>query len=109
MAITVEELEIIIQAKVDKVVPQIRNMMKSVKKELQDSDIDFSAISKSINKEVNKAKPIIKKVKNELDHEEINVKVNDTDARKKINGISKEYKKLILHFGEISKIGRAHV
>lgn len=94
MAITVEELEIIIQAKVDKVVPQIRNMMKSVKKELQDSDIDFSAISKSINKEVNKAKPIVKKIKNEFDPDKIYFKIHTEDAQKQIKGISNEIYKL---------------
>ncbi len=94
MAITVEELEIIIQAKVDKVVPQIRNMMKAVKKELQDSNIDFSSISKSINKEVSKAKPIVQKIKDEFDPDKIYFKIHTEDAKKQIKGVSNEIYKL---------------
>lgn len=96
MAITVEELEIIIEAKVDKVMPQIEKLVSNIKRELQDSNIDFSSISKQINVETNKAKPIIQKLKNEFNPDEL-----DPEFVKKINsmkptikGISNEYTKL---------------
>lgn len=95
MAITVEELEIIIQAKVDKVVPQIRKMMTDVKKELQDSNIDFSLMSKSINREVNKTKPIIKKLKEEFNPEEVKFTINGESMKKEIKGISNQFSSLI--------------
>lgn len=94
MAITVEELEIIIQAKVDKVVPQIRKMLSDVKKELQDSDIDFSSISKSINREVTKTKPIIKKLKDDFNPEEVSFTINGESIKKEIKGISNQFSAL---------------
>lgn len=108
MAITVEELEIIIQAKVDKVVPQIRKMMTDVKKELQDSNIDFSSISNSINKEIAKTKPVIKKLKDEFNPEELDPEfIKKLDAMKpKIKGISNEYSKLTKKIQETNAISK---
>lgn len=104
MAITVEELEIIIQAKVDKVVPQIRKMLGEVKKELQDSDIDFSSISKSINKEITKTKPIIKKLKDEFDPDKIYFQIHTEDAQKQIKGISNQFTSLKGSKEELAKV-----
>lgn len=104
MAITVEELEIIIQAKVDKVVPQIRKMLGEVKKELQDSDIDFSSISKSINKEITKTKPIIKKLKDEFDPDKIYFEIHTEDAQKQIKGISNQFTSLKGSKEELAKV-----
>lgn len=96
IAITVEELEIIIEANVKKVMPEIKTMISEVKKYLQDSDIDFSSISKSINKEAETTKKVVKKIKDEFDPDELSPellkKINE--MKPVIKGISNEYAKL---------------
>lgn len=112
--ITVEEIEIIIQAKVDEVTPTIRKMVQSVKSEL--SKIDLSSITDSdignkISSSVKSAIPKIKSAQKEIQSESEKFKIfkdgefiNKAEFQKSISGISSEFNRFKADAGTLNNI-----
>lgn len=92
---TVEEIEIIVTAKVEEALKGFEKMLPAIKKamkEAQDafSKVDTKAMTSKLHQAVNFMKKKMQDLKKSSENNEIAIKVNNKDAQKQITQIEKE-------------------
>ena len=92
---TVEEIEIIVTAKVEEALKEFEKMLPAIKKamkEAQDafSKVDTKAMTSKLHQAVNFMKKKMQDLKKSSENNEIAIKVNNKDAQKQITQIEKE-------------------
>lgn len=101
--ITVEELEIIVEASIQpaieefkKAIPQIKKQMSQIVDTVEKtmSQTNFKGISSKINQAVQTIKKRIDNLKKSSKNNEIAIKVNNSDAQKQISQVEKEIESL---------------
>ncbi len=92
---TVEEIEIVVTAKVEealkefeKMLPEIKEKMKQVQETF--SKLDTKAMTSKLHQAVNFMKKKIQDLKKSSENNEISIKVNNRDAQKQISQIQKQ-------------------
>lgn len=92
---TVEEIEIIVTAKVEEALKEFGKMLPAIKKtmkEAQDafSKVDTKAMTSKLHQAVNFMKKKMQDLKKSSENNEIAIKVNNKDAQKQISQIQKQ-------------------
>ena len=92
---TVEEIEIIVTAKVEEALKEFEKMLPAIKKamkEAQDafSKVDTKAMTSKLHQAVNFMKKKMQDLKKSSENNEIAIKVNNKDAQKQISQIQKQ-------------------
>lgn len=96
---TIEEIEIIVTAKVEEALKEFQKMLPTIKqamKQAQDafSKVDTKAMTSKVNKAVNFMKKKIENFKKSTQSNEIAIKVTNKDAEKQISQLEKEISSL---------------
>lgn len=92
---TVEEIEIIVTAKVEEALKEFEKMLPAIKKAMKEaqeafSKVDTKTMTKKLNQAVNFMKRKIQDLKKSSENNEIAIKVNNKDAQKQITQLEKE-------------------
>lgn len=92
---TVEEIEIIVTAKVEEALKEFEKMLPAIKKAMEQAQEVFSKVdTKTMTKKLNQAVYFMKKkmqdLKKSSENSELAIKVNNKDAKKQISQIQKE-------------------
>lgn len=92
---TVEEIEIIVTAKVEEALKEFEKMLPAIKKVMKEAQEAFSKVDmKKFQKNINQALLLIKKqlqdLKRSTENNEIKIKVTNADAIKQIRQVKKE-------------------
>ena len=92
---TVEEIEIIVTAKVEEALKEFEKMLPAIKKamkEAQDafSKVDTKAMTSKLHQAVNFMKKKMQDLKKSSENNEIAIKVNNKDAQKQISQVQKQ-------------------
>lgn len=100
MKITVEEIDILVQANIEgalkefkKLVPEIKSQISNMKKEIEKSDFKtkISALDTSkVGQGIQEAKKKIQTFKKNIEGKSTILKIDDTEAQSKINQVQKE-------------------
>ena len=92
---TVEEIEILVTAKVEealkefqKIMPELQKVMKQVQESF--SKVDMKEISKKFNQSIMLVKKQLQDLKKSSENNEIKIKVTNADAIKQIKQVKKE-------------------
>lgn len=92
---TVEEIEILVTAKVEeamkefeKMIPAIKKIAKQIQEELL--KVDMKEVSKKINQSLMLVKKQLQDLKKSSENNEIKIKVTNADAIKQIRQVKKE-------------------
>jgi hypothetical protein len=96
---TVEEIEIIVTAKVEEALKEFEKMLPAIKekmKQIQDvfSKVDTKAMTSKLNQAVSIMKKKMQELKNSSENNEIKIKVTNADAIKQIKQVRKEIEAL---------------
>ena len=96
---TVEEIEIIVTAKVEESLKEFEKMLPAIKekmKQIQDvfSKVDTKAMTSKLNQAVSIMKKKMQELKNSSENNEIKIKVTNADAIKQIKQVRKEIEAL---------------
>ena len=96
---TVEEIEIIVTAKVEEALKEFEKMLPAIKekmKQIQDvfSKVDTKAMTSRLNQAVSIMKKKMQELKNSSENNEIKIKVTNADAIKQIKQVRKEIEAL---------------
>lgn len=96
---TVEEIEIIVTAKVEEALKEFEKMLPAIKekmKQIQDvfSKVDTKAMTSKLNQAVSIMKKKMQELKNSSENNEIKIKVTKADAIKQIKQVRKEIEAL---------------
>ena len=96
---TVEEIEIIVTAKVEEALKEFEEMLPAIKekmKQIQDvfSKVDTKAMTSKLNQAVSIMKKKMQELKNSSENNEIKIKVTNADAIKQIKQVRKEIEAL---------------
>ena len=89
---TVEEIEIIVTAKVEEALKEFEKMLPAIKekmKQIQDvfSKVDTKAMTSKLNQAVSIMKKKMQELKNSSENNEIKIKVTNADAIKQIKQV----------------------
>lgn len=92
---TVEEIEILVTAKVEEALKEIQKMAPAIKKAVKDAQEAFSNVdTKSLGKKINQAGLLVKKkiqdMRKSAENNNINLKINNKEAQKQISQIQKQ-------------------
>lgn len=92
---TVEEIEIIVTAKVEEALKEFEKMLPAIKKAMQQaqeafSKVDTKAMTNKLHQAVNFMKKKMQDLKKSSENNEIAIKVNNKDAQKQISQIQKQ-------------------
>ena len=92
---TVEEIEILVTAKVEEALKEIQKMAPAIKKAVKDAQETMSNIdTKSLGKKINQAGLLVKKkiqdMRKSAENNNINLKINNKEAQKQISQIQKQ-------------------
>lgn len=92
---TVEEVEIIVTAKVEEALKEFEKMLPAIKKAMKEaqeafSKVDTKTMTKKLNQAVNFMKKKMQDLKKSSENNEIAIKVNNKDAQKQITQLEKE-------------------
>ena len=92
---TVEEIEIIVTAKVEEALKEIEKMLPAIKKAMKQaqetfSKVDTKAMTNKLHQAVNFMKKKMQDLKKSSENNEIAIKVNNKDAQKQISQIQKQ-------------------
>ena len=92
---TVEEIEIIVTAKVEealkefqKILPEMTKIIKQAQEEL--ANIDMSKLQKAVKQQMPLFKKQIKNLKKSIENEDISIKINNKDAKEQITQTQKQ-------------------
>ena len=96
---TVEQIEIIVTAKVEEALKEFEKMLPAIKekmKQIQDvfSKVDTKAMTSKLNQAVSIMKKKMQELKNSSENNEIKIKVTNADAIKQIKQVRKEIEAL---------------
>lgn len=96
---TVEDIEIIVTAKVEEALKEFEKMLPAIKekmKQIQDvfSKVDTKAMTSKLNQAVSIMKKKMQELKNSSENNEIKIKVTNADAIKQIKQVRKEIEAL---------------
>ena len=92
---TVEEIEIIVTAKVEEALKEFEKMLPAIKKAMKQaqeafSKVDTKAMTNKLHQAVNFMKKKMQDLKKSSENNEIAIKVNNKDAQKQISQIQKQ-------------------
>lgn len=92
---TVEEIEIIVTAKVEEALKEFIKIAPAIKQQLKQaqeafSKVDTKAMTNKINQAVNFMKKKIQDLKKSNENNQIAIKINNKDAQKQVNQIQKQ-------------------
>lgn len=92
---TVEEIEIIVTAKVEEALKEFEKMLPAIKKQMKQvqeafSKVDTKAMTSKLHQAVNFMKKKMQDLKKSSENNEIAIKVNNKDAQKQISQIQKQ-------------------
>lgn len=92
---TIEELEIIVTAKVEEALKEVKKIIPAIKETMKQTQDAFSKVStKEMKKQVQQAVQFSKKqiqdLKKSIENNEIKIKVTNADAMKQIKQVKKE-------------------
>lgn len=92
---TVEEIEIIVTAKVEEALKEFEKMLPAIKKAMQQaqeafSKVDTKTMTNKLHQAVNFMKKKMQDLKKSSENNEIAIKINNKDAQKQISQIEKE-------------------
>lgn len=93
--ITVEEIEIIVTAKVEEALKEFGKMLPAIKKAMKEaqeafSKIDMKKFQKAINQSIVLAKKQLQDLKKSTENNKIKIKLTNADAIKQIKQVKKE-------------------
>lgn len=93
--VTVEEIEIIITAKVEealqefgKILPTMKTIIKQAQEEL--SNVDMSKLQKAVKQQMPLFKKQIQNLKKSIENNDISIKINNKDAERQISQMQKQ-------------------
>lgn len=93
--ITVEEIEIIVTAKVEealkefqKILPEMTKIIKQVQEQL--ANVDMSKLQKAVKQQMPLFKKQIQNLKKSIENNDISIKINNKDAEKQISQTEKQ-------------------
>lgn len=92
---TVEEIEIIVTAKVEEALKEFEKMLPAIKEKMKQvqeafSKVDTKTMTSKLHQAVNFMKKKMQDLKKSSENNEISIKVNNKDAQKQISQIEKE-------------------
>lgn len=92
---TVEEIEIIVTAKVEEALKEFEKMIPAIKEKMKQvqetfSKVDTKAMTSKLHQAVNFMKKKIQDIKKSCENNEIAIKVNNKDAQKQISQVQKQ-------------------
>lgn len=92
---TVEEIEIIVTAKVEEALKEFEKMLPAIKKVMKEaqeafSKVDMKKFQKTINQSLLLVKKQLQNLKKSSENNEIKIKVTNADAIKQIRQVKKE-------------------
>lgn len=92
---TVEEIEIIVTAKVEEALKEFEKMLPAIKKAMKEaqeafSKVDMKKFQKTINQSLLLVKKQLQNLKKSSENNEIKIKVTNADAIKQIRQVKKE-------------------
>lgn len=93
---TVEELEIIVTAKVEEALKDFGKLAPEIKKQIKQiqemfSNVDTTELNKKVEQATNLAKKKIRTFKKSVENNEVSIKANNTNVKEKVD----ETKKMI--------------
>ena len=96
---TVEEIEIIVTAKVEEALKEFEKMLPAIKEKMKQvqeafSKVDTKAMTSKLNQAVSIMKKKMQELKNSSENNEIKIKVTNADAIKQIKQVRKEIEAL---------------
>jgi hypothetical protein len=95
ITMTVEEIEIIVTAKVEEALKEFEKMLPAIKEKMKQvqeafSKVDTKTMTSKLHQAVNFMKKKMQDLKKSSENNEISIKVNNKDAQKQISQIEKE-------------------
>lgn len=88
---TVEEIEIIVTAKVEEALKEFQKILPAIKQTQEElSNVDMSKLQKAVKQQMPLFKKQIKNLKKSIENDDISIKINNKDAKEQITQTQKQ-------------------